>query len=94
MDLSVGRVVATSMDLNSELEAALNELAASDLTLARKKGSIYVTQTKEGLLALSYENGEYIITKQGVEPKVLAKGAPKAVKPVLASLYSLVEEEA
>lgn len=65
------------------------KLAASDLAAARKRGYMLVGQTTVGTVAVRHEAGVYTITTQGIDSKVLASGAPKTVRPVLASLYDI-----
>lgn len=73
----------------TEIAAALDRYAASDLRLARREGDISVCETKQGTLSLTYENGVYRLSTTGLDSKVLAEGKPAVVRPVLASLYTV-----
>lgn len=78
--------------MNAETLEAVTKIAASDLRTARNRGYILVAQTQKGLLALTYEQGEYTLSTTGVASEVLAKGLRAQVRPVLANLYQVVEE--
>ena len=81
------------MDL---IEKARLSAATSDMRVSRREGSLYICQTLNGLLELSYEAGSYKLISCGSvsqEAAVLAEGASRFVKPVLAKQYR-VEIEA
>ena len=73
----------------SDLTAALDKFAASDLRAARKNGDIMVTGTKRGTLSLSFDGAAYTLATVGMESATLATGKPADVRPVLASLYTV-----
>jgi hypothetical protein len=77
--------------MNAETLAAVTKFAASDLRTARNRGYILVAQTQKGLLALTYEQGEYTLSTTGVTSEVLARGLKLHVRDTLANLYSVVE---
>lgn len=81
------------------LTAALNRYAKSDLAKARKHGEIAITDTKRGVVWVRYEGRRYTLTTQGSVgsggvsfPKIVAEGPLGFVLPVLAALYTVVDE--
>ena len=77
-----------------DIDKALGKFADSDMRLARKEGAIYITETRGGLLELSYADGTYHLTTctstPGVIPTILARGAARFVKPILMQQYQVV----
>ena len=73
------------------LQVQLDKYAASDLRLARREGEIAVGGTKVGTVFVRFEEGKYSVTTAGLQIKVLVEGAPKVVRPFLASLYVVSE---
>ena len=50
-----------------------------------------IAQTKRGALNLVHEGGAYTLTTNDGTGAVLAHGKPAAVRPVLASMYVVVQ---
>ena len=74
------------------MKKALETFAASDMRKARDKGSILIVQTKQGVCKLSYYDNYYKLVVCGLEPKTLAAGPARVVKPILASIYQVVAQ--
>jgi len=69
---------------SAEIKAARLDLAARNLH------HLGVAQTVIGFVELTYSGGVYRLTKGTIDGvRVLAEGAPKAVKPVLADLFTV-----
>lgn len=75
------------MNNATDIQAIRNKCAKQDMAAARRYGELLIGQTKEGLVALRYTSGVYSLVRQGINAAELAKGAPRIVAPVLASLY-------
>jgi hypothetical protein len=77
--------------MTNDIAKALEKFTACDLRNAKRHGSTLIGQTKRGTLALTHDAGTYVLTTTGLDAVVLASGKPAAVRPVLASLYEIVE---
>ena len=73
----------------ADLNADLLRFAASDLRAARREGSIMITQTRRGLLSLSYDAGRYVLSTTGLDAEVIAEGKAGAVKAAIAGCYDV-----
>lgn len=80
------------MDINK----VLNNVADTDLRRARKcSNGLFITDTKNGLLELTYTDGTYTLKTDvsafeymdGKRPVTLATGPARIVKPVLMQQY-------
>lgn len=80
----------TESPTNLEIREALYKFAKSDMRTARKEGEIFITDTKRGLVALSYDRDAktYRVDTQGMDSECLIKNA-KAGEAVyaIADLY-------
>jgi len=79
-----------------DVEKILSNVAENDMRRVRKdkNGAMFITDTKNGLLELAYNNGMYRLTTQGYYGgQVLAEGAARFVKPVLMQQYVVVYED-
>jgi len=69
--------------------------ATQDMNRAKRHGALLIGRTKEGTVSLSYAGGVYELAAAGtvLAPRILASGAPRDVRPVLASLYVIEHVE-
>lgn len=70
-----------------DIEKILGNVANTDMRIARQRGGLFITNTKNGLLELTYKNGAYKLITQGLGSTVLATGTARFVKPVLMQQY-------
>lgn len=74
------------------LTETLQKFAKSDLRAAAKFGEIAICETKRGTLFLRKVDKTYTLSTAGLASEVLIEGKPAVVVPVLAALYTVVEE--
>ena len=77
------------MNSATDLAALRIKLAKADLRRAKGECCHLIGQTTEGLVEVTHAAGVYTLTKQGMDARVLASGAPKVVAPVLGALYRI-----
>lgn len=74
------------------LDKALSNAAESDLTLARKQGSICIAQTKRGNLELTYNQDRSYTLKNFNTGEHIMTSKKKVIKIELEKSYQIVTE--
>jgi hypothetical protein len=67
----------------------LTYFAKQDLDKARREHYLLVAGTKEGLVAVRYQDGVYTVTSQGPNSAELFRGARKAALSYMTTIYTV-----
>lgn len=92
VDAALAANVATLAGESADITAARAKMADSNLRVAKRERHMLIGQTVLGTVALSYDKAAntYTLSKGVVETSILlAQGAPRTVRPVLAALFTV-----